>query len=186
MAQSVECGLRPGRFILRQQHSAISTEYGGHGLVAALLQGGHGTLLGGQSVGVTLGAVKTFDRGNGVGRNADGHQRGLLLEFEVVRQGALVRRHGHTRHHLHATPHSQAVVVHGLLSSQMNSAQARGAVAVDAQAGHLVAPAGSHQGEFADVGTLIGRLRDAAEDGVTHLCRIDAGLLGQCLELLGQ
>ena len=68
----------------------------------------------------------------------------------------------------------------------MNSAQARGAVAVDAQARHLIAPACPHQGEFADVGTLIGRLRDAAEDGVTHLRRIDAGLLGQCLELLGQ
>ena len=67
LAQCVECGLRPGRFILSQQHSAIGTEYGCHGLVAALLQGGHGTLLGSQGVGVTLGAVKTFDRGNGVG-----------------------------------------------------------------------------------------------------------------------
>ena len=103
-----------------------------------------------------------------------------------MRQGALVRRHGHTRHHLHATTHSQAVVVHGLLSSQMNSAQARGAVAVDAQAGHLVAPACPHQGEFADVGTLIGRLRDAADDGVTYMGCIDAGLFGQCFELLGQ
>ena len=109
-----------------------------------------------------------------------------MLEFEVVRQGPLVRRHGHARHHLHATAHSQAVVVHRLLCSHVYSAQARGAVAVDAQAGNLVAPASPHQGEFGDVGTLIGGLRDAADDGVTHLGCIDAGLLGQCLELPGQ
>ena len=186
MAQALQRGLGAWGFVLAQQNLAICSGDRHHRCAAARRQGGHGALLRCQGVGVALGAVKALHGGDHIGRNAYGHQRGLLLELQVVRQGAFVRRHGHAGHHLHTAGRGQAVCGHGLLRRQVHGAQARGAVAVDAQARHAVAPASAHQGQLGNVGALLAGLADAAHECVAHLGRVNAGALGQGCELLGQ
>ena len=80
-----------------------------------LFQSGDSALLRSHGICIALFTAETLLRRNGVCTDANGHQRGLLLELKVVGERSLVRGHGHTRHHFDTTAHGQAVVVHGLL-----------------------------------------------------------------------
>ena len=134
---------------------------------AALLLRGGGALLGAGGVGVHVVAGELLDRGDQVGADALRDEGRVVVGLGVHRPGAAVGAHRDAGHGLDAAGEDEVLPAGGdLLGGDVDGLEARGAEAVELDAGDRVRQAGLDRGGLGDVGALVADGGDAAEDDV--------------------
>jgi hypothetical protein len=127
-----------------------------------------------RGVAVDVVAAELLDRCDQVGADALRDERGVVVRLGVHRPSAAVGAHRHARHRLDAAREDEVLPAGGdLLRGDVDGLEARGAEAVDLQAGDRVGQAGLDRGRLRDVGALVADGRDAAEHDVVDAGRIE-------------
>ena len=103
-----------------------------------------------------------------------GHEAGVVVGLGVHRPGAAVGAHRDARHRLDAAGEDEVLPAGGdLLRGDVDGLEARGAEAVELDAGDGVRQAGLDGGGLGDVAALVADGRDAAEDDVVDRVGIE-------------
>ena len=142
---------------------------------AALGLRGRGALLRADGVGVDVVAGEALDRRDQVRADALRDEARVVVGLRVHRPGAAVGAHRHARHRLDAAGEDQVLPAGGdLLGGDVDGLEARGAEAVELDAGDGVRQAGLDRRGLGDVGALVADRRHAAEDDVVDPVGIKA------------
>ena len=140
----------------------------------ALVARGGGALLRAGGVRVDVLAAELLDRRDEVGADALRDERRVVVRLGVHRPGAAVGAHRHARHRLDAAGEDEVLPAGGdLLRGDVDGLEARGAEAVELDAGDGVGQAGLDRGGLGDVGALVADRRDAAEHDVVDAVRVE-------------
>ena len=100
---------------------------------------------------------------------------------------AAVGAHRHARHALDAAGDDEVLRAgHHAHRREVDRLEPGAAEAVEGDAGDLVGPARREHRVARDVGALLADLRDAADDDVVDVRRVDPRLLGETVERLGE
>ena len=142
---------------------------------AALGLRGRGALLRADGVGVDVVAGEALDGRDQVRADALRDEARVVVGLRVHRPGAAVGAHRHARHRLDAAGEDEVLPAGGdLLGGDVDGLEARGAEAVELDAGDGVRQAGLDRGGLGDVRALVADRRDAAEDDVVDPVGIEA------------
>ena len=134
---------------------------------APLGLGRRGTLLRARRVGVDVLARELLDRRDQVGADALRDERRVVVGLRVHRPGAAVGAHRHARHRLHAAREHEVLPAGcDLLGGDVDRLKARGAEAVELNAGDGVRKAGLDRRGLGDVPTLVADRRHTPEHDV--------------------
>ena len=140
---------------------------------AVLLPGLGGALLRAHCECVDVVAIPALDGRDQVGADALRHEAGVEVGLGVHRPGTAVGAHRHARHRLDSAGEDQVLPAGGdLLGGHVDCLEARGAEAVELDAGDGVRQAGLDRRGLGDVATLVADRGDAAQDDVVDAVRV--------------
>jgi hypothetical protein len=182
-AERLDGGAGTDELVVVQDDLVVDVEHRDDrvGKAAVGLRGG-GALLRADGVGVDVVAAEVLDGGDEVGADPLGHERGVIGGLGVHRPGAAVRAHGNAAHRLHAAGEHEVLPAGGdLLGGDVDGLQARGAEAVELDAGDGVGQPGLDGGRLGDVGALVADRRHAAEHDVVDAGGVELGVAAERL-----
>ncbi len=143
-------------------------------LEAAFLPGARGALLALDRVGVDIVARETVLGGDQVGADALRREVGFHRDFRVRRPGAAIRAHRHAAHRFDAAADGHVGFAgHHFRCGDVAGFKARGAKAIDLHAGCRFGVVGVQHRDAGDVRALLADRRNAAEDHIVDLRRVE-------------
>ena len=143
---------------------------------------GRRALLRARRVRVDVLAAEALERRDQVGADPLRDERRLVGGLRVHRPGSAVGAHRHPRHRLDAAGEHQVLPARGdLLRGDVDRLQARGAEAVELDAGDRVGQPGLDRGGLGDVGALVADRGDTPEHDVVDAVRVEVRVAAQQL-----